>query len=57
MNKKNIIFINIIYFILIVKQLTAVFDFDINNVLIASYLYNAIQKINLLMHNFICVRC
>jgi len=37
---KEIIFINIIHFILSVEQIIAVFNVDINNVLTASYLCN-----------------
>jgi len=41
MNKEIIIFINIIYFILIVEQLIAVFNVDMNNILTAFYLCSA----------------
>jgi len=34
MNKEIIIFINIVHFILTIEQLIAVFDVDMNNVLI-----------------------
>jgi len=57
MNKEIIIFINIIYFILTVEQLIAVFNVNMNNILTASYLCNAMQKIDLLTHTFVCVRC
>jgi len=38
MNKEIIIFINIVHFILTIEQLTAVFNVDMNNVLITHIL-------------------
>jgi len=52
---KEIIFINIVQFILTVEQLIAVFNVDVNNVLTAIYLCNAMQKIDLLKHSFVCI--
>jgi len=42
MNKEIIIFINIVHFILIIKQLIAVFNDDMNNVLIIRVLLTSL---------------
>jgi len=41
MNKQIIIFINIVHFILTIKQLIAVINVDMNNILITHRLINA----------------